>query len=294
MKHPIRPILLSFLSVCVLFSGCTPLNGDQEDPENLEAKKEQEQQEKLKQMSAEEIIDHSLSAMEKMKGYRWKSSNKQQYSFSKKPKKDTTVVGEQQVDVISRPLRIHVEGTLSFSRELESQTKPQKGYVTDKKAYLFTNNRWYWKKRSGSEEEMKVYTDPLWVLREVQKRGKDFKVDREGREIILSAALEGSSVDPFVDRRSLELASIHRKDDLPFRDEKMMLRIQVDKKTLRLSRMEQAVEFETAVDKQKVRSRQEWTHVLKGKVSEIAIPERIRNTAAPLPEEEQDEKSSSR
>ncbi|MFC4077631.1 DUF6612 family protein [Salinithrix halophila] len=282
MKRSFQSVLLCIALFAVPLGGCA-------EPTGGEAGKKKQPTKQMDGLSAQEIIDTSLTSMEKMKGYHWESLNHQQYSFRKQPDKNTRVDWKQRILVTENPVNIQAKGSLTVAGELISETKPQRWYVTDQDEFLFFRNRWYKKEQSGLGEKMKVYADPLWVLRKVGESADVYRVDREGKEAKLTVGLTGKAVEPFIDDRSMRYASIPPRKEYSFTGQRMKIRINIDKKTFRLRKVEQAVEFTIDLGKEKVKTRQEWTHTLQGEAKKITVPEHIRKNARTYPDSEKEE-----
>lgn len=271
--------LTLLLSACGLFSS-DPVSNRQQQQEAREKKQDA--------MTAAEVLDETVSVMEKMKGFRWDSVNRQQYAFVKRPAKSTRIERKQQMEVIRRPLRIHTDGTLTFHRELESETIPQRGYSMEDQEFRFERNRWYERKRTGAEEGMKPDADPLWLLKQSQSVGGKYEVDRGGKQLLLTLRLSGKEAAPYIDKTSIHLVSIGGSPPR-YLNPTTQIRLAIDPETFRLIGIEEAVEFTLRTEKETVKARQEWSHRLKGEVNKIQVPETIRRSAVPVPEF-QDEK----
>ncbi|PTX60787.1 hypothetical protein C8P63_10897 [Melghirimyces profundicolus] len=261
------------LSLLLVLSGCSPASGEPE----RERKKAKE--ERIRQMTPEDLLGESLNSMGKMKGYRWNSTHRQQLAFRNQPEKNTRVDMKQTVEMTRKPVRIHIDGTWSLHRKYLRETRPRRTYVTEKKEYRFDRNRWRERKRDGAGMTMNRETDPLWVLKKIRFAAEKTEVERKKNGLVITVRLEGKPAEPLLDPLSERWTPIPADAEARPVRPAAKVRLWVDKETFRLTKAEKAVEYTLDLENEQIKVRQEWIHRLKGEVDKVQVPEKVQQSA---------------
>ncbi|MDA8353511.1 MAG: hypothetical protein M0Z65_10080 [Firmicutes bacterium] len=262
----------------LLLTGC----GLTAEDEAEEAETKAEREARIQEMTAEEILKNVRNAMEEMKGTRWKRVVRHQFVFKGQPDKNTRVEQKQTVEVTHRPYHLHQDGTLTVNQEYVSETIPQRQYVTGKKAYVFKRNQWFESEVDENGKGFKEDQTPLEWLKEVSAFAAGADVKQKKSQIGITLYPSSSRLKSSIDWTPASLAGIPANKDTAVAKPVAKVRLWVDKKTFRLVKAEQVVEYTLRLDKQQVNVRQEKVIRLDGKVNKISVPEKIRQSAVPV------------